>query len=153
MVDGSAITEELRRMLGVEAEPQIHAVEKGHIKRFAQAVGDANPLWNDAEYAGKSRYGTIVAPPTFLMDAGLSKFVDRLMAIPCPLNNLLNGGTRIVYYQPIKAGDTITSVAKLADLQEKSGKSGKLLFMVIEVTFKNQRGEVVRKGYDTFIRR
>lgn len=152
MAEESVITKELRDLLGVEADPEIHEVEKGHIKKFAQAIGDPNPLWNDMEYARKSRYGTIIGSPTFLIDAGLHKFVDKLMSLPCPLKKLLNGGTKYVYHKPMKAGDTITSVSKLAELKEKAGKGGKLLLMVVEVTYKNQRGELVGKCYDTFIR-
>jgi acyl dehydratase len=33
------------------------------ILKFAEGIGDTNPLWSDPEYAAKTRYGTIVAPP------------------------------------------------------------------------------------------
>jgi hypothetical protein len=36
------------------------------ILKFIEGVGDVNPLWSDAEYAHKSRYGCIVAPPSFV---------------------------------------------------------------------------------------
>ena len=39
---------------------------KDAIWHFAEALGDDNPLWTDEEYASKSRYGRIIAPPTFL---------------------------------------------------------------------------------------
>ena len=40
-------------------------VEEGHIKLFARAIGDANPIYSDWDYARKSSLGGIVAPPTF----------------------------------------------------------------------------------------
>jgi len=153
MTEESAITEELRNLLGVEAKPEVFEVEKGHVIKFAQAVGDPNPLWNDMEYARGARYGSIIAPPLFLIDEGLTKFVDRLMNIKCPLPSMLNGGTEIEYYQPMKPGDSITTVAKLVDLQEKAGRSGNLLFLIVEVNYKNQKGELVAKCRNTFIRR
>ena len=140
-------------MLGVEAKPEVWEVEKGHIIKFAQAIGDPNPLWNDEEYASKSRYGSIIAPHTFFIDNGVIKFVDILMTVKCPLTRLLNGGTEIEYYVPIKPGDKITTVAKLADIQEKVGGSGRLLLLTVEVTFTNQRGELVARCKDTFIKR
>jgi len=149
----AAITEELRNILGVEAEPEVFEVEKGHIRRLAEAVGDPNPLWQDEACARKSRYGGIIAPPMFLQDEGKNKFADRLMEMIGPLYGFLNGGTEIEYYQPMTPGDTITTRAKLADFYEKQGKAGDLLFMVIEVTFTNQRGEPVAKSRNTFIRR
>ena len=36
------------------------------IKKFADGIGDPNPLWSDAEYARKTRYGNIVAPPSWV---------------------------------------------------------------------------------------
>ena len=153
MTEESVITEELRNMVGVEAEPEVFEVEKGHIRRFAEAVGDPNPLWQDETYARKSRYGNIIAPPMFLQDEGKNKFADRLMEMPLTLPGFLNGGIEAEFHKPMIPGDVITTRAKLADLSEKQGKTGKLLFMVIEVTFTNQRGELVSISRNTFIRR
>ncbi|MFH1485193.1 MAG: MaoC family dehydratase N-terminal domain-containing protein [Chloroflexota bacterium] len=36
------------------------------IWHFAEAMGDDNPLWRDLDYAAKTRWGTIIAPPTYL---------------------------------------------------------------------------------------
>ena len=153
MSEESAITEELKSLLGVESEPEVWDVEKGHIIKFAQAIGDPNPLWNDEEYASKSRYGSIVAPPIFFIDEGLTKFVDVLMNVKCPLPSMLNGGSEIEYYVPIKPGDKITTVAKLIDMQEKVGGSGRLLLLTVEVTYTNQKGELVARCRNTFIKR
>lgn len=150
MTEESAITEELRNMVGVAAEPEVFEVEKGHIRRFAKAVGDPNPLWQDEAYARKSRYGSIISPPMFLQDEGKNKFADRLMEIISPLG-FLNGGLDIEFYKPMIPGDMITTQAKLSDLYEKQGKTGKLLFMVVEVTFTNQQGELVSISRNTFI--
>ncbi|MFC1908942.1 MaoC family dehydratase N-terminal domain-containing protein [Chloroflexota bacterium] len=150
MTEESVITEELRNMVGVEAEPEVLNVEKGHIRRFAEAVGDPNPLWQDEAYAGKSRYGSIIGPPMFLQDEGKNKIADRLMEKISPAG-FLNGGVEVEFYKPMIPGDIITTRAKLTDLYEKQGKSGKLIFMVIEVTFTNQRGELVSISRNTFI--
>jgi acyl dehydratase len=37
------------------------------IVRFAGAIGDANPLWTDPDYARRSPFGGIVAPPSFVI--------------------------------------------------------------------------------------
>ena len=44
----SFLTEEMRqRAIGQESAPQTMDVEKGAIVKFAQAIGDDNPLYND----------------------------------------------------------------------------------------------------------
>ena len=65
MAEESLITEEMKKVVGVVQEPIIWEVERGAIKRFAEAVGDPNPLYFDEEYAKGTRYGGIVAPPGF----------------------------------------------------------------------------------------
>ena len=71
MTQESLVTDELKAAIGVESAPALNEVEKGAIRKFAQAVGDPNPLWQDEEYAKKGPYGRIVAPPTFLVSMAL----------------------------------------------------------------------------------
>jgi N-terminal half of MaoC dehydratase len=42
-------------------------VEAGHIRQFARAIGDTNPIYSDAEYARETGVGHVIAPPTFTM--------------------------------------------------------------------------------------
>jgi acyl dehydratase len=153
MTEQTALTEELTSMVGIPFPSEIMEVEKGHIRKFAQAVGDANPLWQDEAYAYRTRYKSIIAPPTFLQDEGTIDAVDKLMEVNCPLKNLLNGGMEVECYEPMKPGDVITTQAKLVSLQEKEGKKGKLIIMVVEVTYTNQQGHLVAIGRHNFIRR
>jgi acyl dehydratase len=150
-VEADLITPELRDLLGKELMPDYYEVEKGHIRRYAQATGDPNPLWTSLDYARKSCYGNIIAPPTFLIDIAMNKLAHMLMQKKLPSTGFLNGGIEIEYFQPIQVGDTITSVARLIDLKEKSSRQGKLLFMILEVLLKNQKGEQVLKFKNNFI--
>ena len=151
MTEASLITPELQALLGKEGEPEFFEVEKGQLKRLAQALGDPNPLWNDLDYARKSRYGNIIAPPTFLVNSGLIKLAVKLTDMMGPSRNWLDVGMEIEFFKPIEAGDTITSTAKLIDLKEKRGKKGPMLILLLEATYKNQRGEVVKICRNTFI--
>ena len=148
----TAITEELQARVGVESEPKVFYVERGHIQRFAESIEDPNPLWQDEEYASKSRYGSIIAPPIFMLDMANTEFMEDLLKVPCPLPRLLNGGIEVEYYQPLKVGDTITTVAKLAELKEPKGRAGKMLLMFTEATYTNQRSELAMKCRWTFFK-
>lgn len=154
MTEESVVSEEMKKMVGVEAEPEVYEVEKGHIRRFAEAVGDPNPLWRDETYARKSRYGNIVAPPTFLQDRASLNLAEKLLKMAPPtLKGILNGGTEVECYKPMVVGDVLTTRARVVDIYEKQGRSGKLLFMAFEAAFTNQRGELVAKGRLTLIKR
>lgn len=143
------ITEELRRQaIGRQGKPTTLEVEKGAILRFAQAVGDPNPWWNDEAAARKGRYGGLVAPPTFLRVLGVLE-----VELPFPLpSRLLDGGSQWEYFEPVRPGDRITAVATVEDIFQKEGRAGPMVFIIQRITYTNQFGEVVATQKSTLIR-
>ena len=139
-----------RSVLGVESAPIHYDVEKGAIRKFAEAIGDEDPIYYDAKAAQATGLKTIVAPPTFLCTFRAQELPDLKLAFG---RVRLNGGNAYEYYQPIYAGDTITVTAKYADVAERTGRTGKMVFVFTELTFRNQHGEVVAKGRNTGIMR
>jgi len=139
-----------RSVLGVESTPIRYDVEKGAIRKFAEAIGDEDPIYYDEQAAQAAGLQTIVAPPTFLC-------TFRAQELPDPKITFgrvrLNGGNAYEYYQPVYAGDTITVTAKYADVVERTGRTGKMVFVFTELTFRNQHGAVVAKGRNTGIMR
>ena len=155
MAEGSLITDELKRMIGVPSEPVVFKVEAGAIQRYAQAIGDSNPLFNDVDYAKKSKYGRMICPPGFAgwpVKAGFSvfKLVDSLIKAGAP-TRLLDGGVEFEFLEPIGAGDTLVATTKIASITEKETKMGKTMFTTIEITFLNQNGNVALKSRSTMI--
>ena len=57
-------SEDILAMIGVE-KVRYYDVTKRDIKRFAQAIGETNPIHFDEDYAKSTMYGTIIAPPLF----------------------------------------------------------------------------------------
>ena len=53
MTQESVITDEMRAAINVESEPYVNDIEKGAIIKFAEAIGDDNPLFNDEEAGQK----------------------------------------------------------------------------------------------------
>jgi acyl dehydratase len=140
MTQESAISDEMRAAINVESEPYTNAVEQGAIEKFARAIGDTNPLFSDEAAARKSRYGGIIAPPTFFrsLRSGPSK-VD--VQSPYPAN--LDGGSEWEYFEPVRPGDRITVTTYLANAFERAGRLGDMLFMVRETKYVNQFDTVV----------
>jgi len=134
------ISEELESLLNVEFGPEVYEIEKGMVRKFAEAIDDPNPAWQE------------VAPPTFpaaLVPMGL---LHRLFNAKTPLTRLLNGTSDLEYLQPVKIGDVISVTAKLTRMRQVGGKDGPTLFMFTEVTYTNQRGEVAVRGKNTYIK-
>lgn len=148
MTDESLITDEIKQWLGKELDRVVLEVEKGAIRRFAEAIGDPNPLWSDEVRARKTRYGGIVATPTFLRLA--TSYAD--FPFKTPVDRRLDGGSDWEYFEPVRSGDTITGVTRLVDAREREGRLGKMLILVRETTYTNQYGEMVAKQRATGIR-
>ncbi len=59
------LSDEVKEFIGVGGDAGTLEVEKGAIRRFAEAVGDTNPLFREDEYGRNSRYGAIITVPGF----------------------------------------------------------------------------------------
>ncbi len=144
MAESSLITDELGDKIGEEWEPRVYEIEKGMIRRFVQAIDDPNPLWQDEEYAKKSKYGGIIAPPTFILTIGFEQ-IQQQMLESIPYKTLLHGATELECYHPIRPGDIVTVTTKITNVRQRQGKMGKMAFMTFATTYKNQRQELVAK--------
>src|SRR4030043_508214 len=140
MAGESVITEELNSLLNVDFGPEVYEIEKGMLRKFAEAIDDHNPLWLK------------VAPPTFPAALVPKALLNKLFNADIPLKRLLNGTSELEYLKPIKAGDTISVTAKLTRLRQVAGEQGPTLFMFTEVAYTNQSGEVVVKGKNTYVK-
>jgi hypothetical protein len=68
------------------------------------------------------------------------------------LRNMLNGGIEVEYGAPMRPGDVITSVRRLAGYEERDGRLGRMLLTITEDTWTNQDGAVVKTTRNTLIR-
>jgi len=133
------VVDRLRARIGVDAPSTEATVEAGHLKRFAEAIGDPNPRWREQ------------APPTFLVAlAPVSLHLEEAEEYG---KGWLNGGNRFEYFEPVRAGDRITATGRVADVYEKSGSSGDLLFIIFETDYVNQHRKLVARLRGTAIRR
>ena len=140
-----------RSVLGVESIPMRYEVEKGAIRKFVEAIGDDDPIYRDEQAAQAAGFKTVVAPPTFLCTFRAHELPDLKIVFGGRVR--LNGGNAYAYQQPVYAGDTITVTAKYADVTERTGRTGSMVFVFTDLTFINQHGEVVATGRNTGIMR
>ena len=152
-----AIPDEIKAQIGVPTEPMIFEVEKGSIRRYADAIADPNPLYRDEEYAKTTSYGGIIPPPGFFgwqlsggsPTAGILELWAKHGA-----PRLLDGGSEFEFFKPIHPGDVLVASAKIVDIQERQGKDGSMMYFTIrETTYQNQNGELAAKVRSTLITR
>jgi len=135
----TSVVDRIRSRVGVAGPPVSATVEAGHLKRFAEAIGDRNPRW-----LGEG-------PPTYLV--ALIPVSMHLEEAEEYGKGWLNGGNRFEYMELVRVGDTITATGKVADVYEKTGSSGSLLFIIFETEYVNQHGRTVARLRGTAIRR
>jgi len=155
MPEGSLITDELRKLIGVSSGPIIFKVEEGAIQRYAQAIGDPNPLYNDPDYASKTRHGRLLAPPGFTgwpvkADRPTDKLFETLAKAGAP-PRVLDGGVEFEFIDPVGAGDVLTATTRIASITERETRLGKTMFTTVEITFVNQTGNMALKSRSTLI--
>ncbi|HEY96707.1 MAG TPA: hypothetical protein G4O16_00810 [Dehalococcoidia bacterium] len=141
---------EYRASIGKEVDmnPQRFLVEAtlDNIRNFADAVGDSNPLWIDEEYAARSRFGMIIAPPTFLFNInhGTMPSLPLRSQPPSKRLALLYAGAELEFYRTIRLGDRFTVTGKRLDIYRKQSMSlGPMLFATGEARYYNQEKELV----------
>jgi len=149
------VTEALKQMIGKTEPLLIYKVEEGAIQRFAQAVGDSNPMHSDLEYAARSSFGRLKAPPGFVgwpVTGGFDMFVfvEKLIAAGAPRGNL-DGGIEYEFISPIGAGDILAANIKIVSIVGKETKLVASMSTTVEITYTNQRGAVAMIARHTFL--
>ncbi|KHK89463.1 FAS1-like dehydratase domain-containing protein [Novosphingobium malaysiense] len=150
------ITEEglddLRKRIGVKientVEPWNYEATRDAIRHYAHGIGDDNPLWCEPEYAEKTKYGTLVALPSFLFTTSriVSGYCGGLSGV-----HAMWAGADWTWHKPVLRNDTIRTEAYLKDLVEHQTKfAGRSFQQIYHVDFFNQNGDHVA-GADSWV--
>jgi acyl dehydratase len=118
------------------------------IREFSRSIGDANPLFADEDAARAAGYNGLVAPPT------LCTIFVRGVELPDIKLQFgrarFHAGQRVQPRATVVAGDRLTASSHLKEVYPKTGRSGTMVFIVWETTFRNQDGDVVADVQESF---
>jgi acyl dehydratase len=140
-----------RSLIGRESEPVLHEVEKGALRRFADALGDPNPIYQDEVAARAAGFSALAAPPTFA--ATLTQNERFRHALDLGTRSILHGEQQLEFARAIVAGDRITVVSRVADVQERAGASGPMDVLVLEDEGRDEKGALVFRARATYVLR
>ena len=145
-----------RTRIGIDFQTplfDIHWEQATHdaIRRYAFAVGDDNPLWWDRDYAARSRWGGIVAIPSFLVAAGrtLPEFEPSAEEAARGKNalaglNSMHCGDNARWFQPVREGDYLFVRRFFIGCELKGGADrGWAAISTFRHVYWNHRDEVV----------
>lgn len=133
--------------------PETHQVfydgaEVHFIKMNAFSIGCDNPLFTDPTYAAKTRYGMLIALPTYL--ATVRYTVARGAFGDYPISGLV-AGADWEWNDVIRVNDKFVSSLVYDDVFEKSGTTGRLIFTRTLASYWNQHKELVGIGHGHWI--
>ena len=171
------LTEALKKYIGMQSETEIACdpVERGAVRRYAQAIMDEDPLFAE-DCPNNARFGGPVAPPLFpthmfrrafgapdpiqlrARDAefdGLGATSAQGLPELAPIKHLalLNGGSEIEFFRYARHGESVRQRSRYADIVEKETSKGPMLFVTIETEYRNGEDELLMKVRRTLIRR
>ena len=171
------VPEACLQYVGMESETEVACdpVERGAVRRFAQAIMDEDPIfWSPTK--NNERYGGPVAPPLYPANAFRRPFgaedplakharnpdFDGIAATSAqglpelePLRGyaLLNGGIEVELLRYARHGETVKLKSRYASITGKETRKGPMIFVVIESEYRTGAGELLMKMRRTLIRR
>ena len=120
-----------RSLIGSATAPFEVEVEKGAIRRFAEAIGDPDLRFRDAVIAQAAGFSGIIAPPTFPVtfrppeEAPWTRQLDR--------RRILAGGQSFEYVRPIVVGERLECRIHFVGVEDKDGRSGRMELLHQEI--------------------
>lgn len=147
---GDAIYERLRSYLGKIFEfAAPDELGRPAIRQFSLALGDFNPLYTDRAAAQAAGLRDVMAPSTFICETMqyLHGEIDDRGDFPA-LNEIrelggLRAGNEYEFLRPVHPDDVITARWEVKDVYRKTTRAGELIFLTIEIAYRNQHGELL----------
>jgi acyl dehydratase len=125
-------------LIGRESEIVVFDVERGAIRKFADAVQDQTPACVRGD----------VAPPTFP-----TTFRMTIPGVSFDLARVLHGAQAYQYERPLRAGDRVRCRVRVADVYQRQGRLGEMTFLILAMEGTDESGSPVFSGTTTAILR
>ncbi len=96
-----------------------------HVRDFAAAVGDPNPVYRDRAAAQALGHPDVVAPPTFpfVLAFKATRQVVEDPELAIDYSRVVHGEQRFVYARPIRAGDHLSTTVSIDSVRSAGGHS------------------------------
>jgi acyl dehydratase len=130
-----------RALLGmpIRVEQYNHEASRDAIRHYAWGIGDDNPLFNDPEYAKGTKWGGIIAPPTFFFGIW-----DAVIAPGLPDVQWYYSGIDAEFHHPMRRDDEVIASGEYVDAQPVSGKTvSNMLVQTGDVRYHDGHGKLL----------
>jgi 3-methylfumaryl-CoA hydratase len=147
----SLVSNEARTWIG-RSQPPIHIeVTRRDIQKYSVATEQRQRKFLDGDEAPPMFLFGLLRPVLPLDNLGRDGIAQDEFLPDFPLKRIMAGGTEMTYHRPLCPGDKLIATKVLADIQEKNGSSGPLIFVSYDLTVETENGEVVVEERSTRI--
>ena len=131
-----------RGLIGRELTPVTVEITAKEVGRFAAAIGDPDPVYQDLEAARAAGLPGIPLPPTYGMFLTLDRADphEGIHLLGIDMKKMLHAEQSFRYHAPVYAGDRLTLTDRVTDIYEK--KNGLLEFAVLDCEARKPDGEL-----------
>ena len=133
--------EELRGRVGskFKIDPFHTLICQDTIRHYVDGIGDVNPLFREDPYARQTRYGRLIAPPSWLYSVFPTWVPQGLRGV-----HAFHSGNDWTFYKPLLEGDTIAPELTFTNFEDKKSQfAGRIIIVHYDDNFYNQHGEIV----------
>jgi acyl dehydratase len=157
------VTDEVRSWIGREVGPieLPEAIASSDVRRFIDATGDHNPLWEHPAAARDAGYAQCPVPPMLILEmyrrtAGSEGAGDgnlwQGLPLPASFTNARNAGNEVEWLAPVFVGDRLTVRHRLMDVVARQGRAGIGIYVTRESEFLRPNSEVAVRLRATTVR-
>ena len=130
----------------------LNEIERGAIRRFAEATGETNPLYFDEKIARAQGFRDLVAPLLFPLSL---RSATTLTPVAPPNRTVLTSEQQVEQFEPLCAGDHVAVSTRVVETNQRPGNAGPIEFIQLEdegrsldgrLLFRTRRTLIVRAG-------
>ena len=155
------LTEQIRARIG---ESRTYTAPdplgRAAIRYFAQAIGDLNPLYLDADFARAHGHPDVVAPPTMICETNQYMTAARdsdgsighSWGIDIPGTRVMRGGNSYEFHSYAGPDTVLTVTWRVSDATERlSASSSAILVITSEASYRDQHGTLLAVNVETLL--
>ena len=132
-----AIAEMKAKWVGSSFDSAEFEIDETRMLEFAAACGESDPRFTDPAHPD------FQAAPTFTAQFHGHRMLPDDFDVFEAAGGSFDAGKCVVSHAPIRVGDKVTAKSQIADIYEKTGRSGHMTFVVHRMDFFNQNDELV----------
>ncbi|WP_263142900.1 MaoC family dehydratase N-terminal domain-containing protein [Pseudomonas sp. RIT-PI-AD] len=138
----SLLSPSIKSRIGTSLPPLRFEVTRSDLRKYAVATGQRQARYLEGDEAPLLFLFSVlmpILPLEQLLEDGRQP--DSALLPELPLKRIMAGGSEYEVHRRIFAGDVLMLRQTLADIYEKQGAEGPLIFLVFENRFESETGE------------